>query len=117
MKETIRIQLKRSLRPYLRVVFLSWLLIAAIIILSILFGKKAEWIHFFIIPVFLVFFITLLRMQCGGIKCPVCGVNLYGLCFFPNPKFKFPYHFSFSNVYHYCPGCAKKLDEEILKKV
>lgn len=121
MKETIRTLLESKMRYFMRIAFGAWLYLLVTGILAAFLekeGKNIHWISYLlIIPGFAIFFITILRMQLSGIKCPECGVNLFGLCWYPRSKFRIKFLFSFPAEFRYCPGCAKELDEGMSKKV
>ena len=68
--------------------FSAWLFLGVSIILTAFFNKSGtgQWTFIISLPAFIIFFIIVLRMQFGGIKCPECGVNLFGLCWYVDPK-------------------------------
>lgn len=68
--------------------------------------KQVLWLT---IPAFFGFFLSGLRLQLGGIKCPRCQVNLFGLIWYPTAMIIF----GIPKQYQYCPGCGVNFNESV----
>ncbi len=104
MVHSIRMVLDSQKRRYMKIGFVFWLAIVISMPLSAAGYTAALLLTF---AGFIGFFGIILRMQYGAFRCPKCGVNLFGLLYYP----KMTQVFAFPSEYRFCPGCGKNFDE------
>ena len=103
---TIREEITRQSRKFKLGGFACWLgMVAALSIGSYLKIRFTPGL--FIVP-FVIFLFIALRIQLGGVRCPVCQANLFAVIGGGSSS-----GLKVRSEYKFCPGCGTGLDQEL----